>query len=187
MKTGRILLLLIFCFCSACSTLPNHFDPATEPNAKAVVFDVDGTLTPTVLRFWQARDDAAKAVRYYFEQGYKIFYLTARIPLFQSQLPGWLEDHGFPQGSLFLSQNSDDRHHPTDFKTRILRRLIQDGWQIEFAFGDSSTDFAAYAAVNIPAAQVFALQRECADECEPGAWAHCFSDWKTYLESAQAN
>lgn len=45
------------------------------------------------------------------------------------------------------------------------------------AYGDSSTDFEAYADVGIKKDQVFALQRIGETSCQPGIWAKCFSSW----------
>jgi len=164
--------------CSGCSTLPNHFEPAPTSDNKAVVFDIDGTLTPTPWRFWQARGDAARAVRTFSDNGYRIFYITARTPFLQGQIPGWLKDNDFPQGELYLTQNDEDQDDHARFKTRILLQLQQNGWQIEWAFGDSSSDFEAYRAVGVPATRIVALQRECDEECQPGEWRQCLKGWK---------
>ena len=181
-KHYRLLLALIMLACSGCSTLPNHFEKAPADHTKAVVFDVDGTLTPMVWRFWQVREDAAKAAQRFASEGYHVFYVTARFLWLQWPLPDWLEDHDFPAGDLYVPQTWEEHREPQPFKQQILQQLIDDGWQLEWAFGDSTSDFRAYAEVNIPQDHVYALQRENADECESGPWAACLKNWTDFLK-----
>ena len=183
MQRNLHLMILAVLLISGCASLPNRFEAAPPGQTKAVVFDIDGTLTPTPFRYWQVREDAVAAVRHFADQGFRIFYVTARVTWLQSQIPGWLEDHGFPQGDLYVTQSSEDRNDHAQFKVRILQRLMADGWRIEWAFGDSTSDFVAYDAVAIAKAQVFALQREGDDECQPGVWAACLEGWGEFLHS----
>jgi phosphatidate phosphatase PAH1 len=148
-----------------------------------VVFDIDGTLTPTPFQFWRVRSDAAETAQYYADQGVEIIYLTARTSLLQWHIPGWLERNDFPPGSLFTIQTNADRDDHEQFKTRILQQLIARGWNIELAFGDSSTDFQSYANVGISRLRVFALRRHGDDGCQPGIWARCLTGWSEYLQS----
>ena len=104
----------------------------------AVVFDIDGTLTPKVHPMNTAREHAA--------------------------------------------QTAEDRKQPAAFKTALLNECIDRGWTIEYAYGDSSTDFEAYAAVGIPQERVFALQREGDTSCQPGEWSVCLGGWTEQLE-----
>ena len=173
-RYGLIMLVVLVC---GCATLPNRFDPAPVPGSQAVVFDIDGTLTPTPLRFWQPREHAAVAVRGFADAGYQVFYVTARVRMLQAPIPGWLEGHGFPRGALFLTETAADRDDHAAFKTRILRQLQQQGWRLEWAFGDSTSDASAYRAAGIPADRIVGLQRQCEDACEPGEWARCLPDW----------
>ena len=178
-----IILFLVVTLCSSCAQLPRSDVPlAPEKLAQAVVFDIDGTLTPNLLSFFEARTDAAKAVRIFDEKGYKIIYLSARIRLLQTMIPSWLKEHGFPVGSIHLPQTNEDRRHPYGFKTRILKIFINHGWNVKFAYGDSSSDFKAYAAVGIPKERVFALLRDGETSCEQGDWKECLNGWTEHLE-----
>lgn len=177
-----LVMLVIVVLCSGCGTLHNHFETAPPQQNKAVVFDIDGTLTPTPIRIWQARDDAAMVVRHFADQGYRIFYVTARVSFLQWQIPGWLERNDFPPGALYVAQDADDEQDHARFKTRILNQLIHDGWQLEWAFGDSKSDFVAYRAVGIPRARIFALQRTCDDHCQRGEWQRCLVTWRAFLQ-----
>lgn len=167
-------LILLF---AGCTTLPEVFPDATPERQVAVVLDIDGTLTPSPWRFWQARDNAAEAVQHYADQGYEIVYITARIRLLQCQIPGWLEDEGFPAGNLYVTQSAEDRDDAEAFKRRILSTLLARGWSLQAAFGDSSSDFAAYEAVGIPREGVYGLTRSGEDDCKSGPWNECLRGW----------
>ena len=152
----------------------------TVPPSRAVVFDIDGTLTPTPFRFWSVRTDAANTAHYFANQGMAIFYITARVSWLQWPLGDWLEDNHFPSGQLYLTETEADEDNHGEFKTRILQQLKTEGWQLEWAFGDSSSDFAAYHAAGIPQDRVYALKREGAEQCEPGVWQLCLYGWADF-------
>ncbi|MFC6755151.1 hypothetical protein, partial [Halorubrum tibetense] len=72
------------------------------------------------------------------------------------------------------------------FKARVLNQYQNKGWVIAAGFGDSSTDFEAYAQVGLEASSVFALQRQGEGACLSGAWAYCFNSWsaqRVHLET----
>ncbi len=168
---------------SSCAQLPPSAIPnALSKQAKAVVFDIDGTLTPNVFGIAEARMDAANALSIYANKGYKIIYLSTRIRWLSAGIPSWLKEHNFPDGSIHVPQTNDDRNHLYDFKTRILKDFIDHGGNIKFAYGDSSMDFAAYAAVGIPKDNVFALLRNGKTLCESGDWKECLIGWTNHLD-----
>ncbi|MGH8688235.1 MAG: LNS2 domain-containing protein [Burkholderiales bacterium] len=167
---------------SACTQLSAQ--PIAAPAAKgsqAVVFDIDGTLTPEVLLIDEARIDAAAATRAFADKGYTILYVTTRIPGFQSGLPAWLASNGFASGRLHVAQTSEERSNPQVYKADILARYEALGWRLSYAYGDSTTDFEAYAAAGIPRQHVFALKRRNASDCQPGAYAQCLDRWTGHL------
>ena len=177
------VILLAVALCSGCAQLPPAGIPDALPqHAQAVVFDIDGTLTPKPLDVFEARTDAAKAVRIFADKGYKIFYLSARIGFLSAGIPGWLKEHGFPDGGVHIAQTDEDRSHPAAFKTRMLKDFIGHGWHFKFAYGDSSTDFEAYAAAGIPKERVFALLRDEETWCQPGDWKACLNGWTEHLD-----
>ena len=164
----------------------SHVPPAQIPiptnnKVSVVVSNIDGTLTPKPLYVYSVRPDAAKAINALSEKGYKVIYISARIPLFQSGLPKWLRDNGFPEGILHVAQTDEERDHPEAFKARVLNEYARNGWQLEYAYGDSSTDFAAYAAAGIPKERVFALKRRGLENCEKGIYEACLDGWTEYL------
>lgn len=175
----RKLLLTVFIplILIGCSLLPFEIQKTPLKPDQAVVFDIDGTLTPKPLAIYTARNDAANAVRLYADKGYKIIYLSTRIQLFQAGIPNWLKENSFPEGSVHVSQTANDSRDPAIFKKRILDIYKTNGWKFVAAYGDSSTDFEAYANVGIQKEHVFALQREGETSCQLGVWAECLSSW----------
>lgn len=179
----NLLIVLLIILCSSCAQLPADIPYAPQQHAKAVVFDIDGTLTPSPLKYREARSDAAQAVHFFADQGRKIIYLSARIRPLQSSIPAWLKENGFPDGSIYVTQTAEDGWNHAQFKTRILRDIQAHGWEIEYAYGDSSTDFEAYAAVGLPKERVFALRREGDAHCQPGIWQACLNGWTEHIKS----
>ena len=173
-KIFIIFILLIV----GCATLQSSKIQLAPEDGKAVVFDIDGTLTPCPVEIWSVRAGAADAVWRYGSKRYKIIYLSARIPMFQSGIPEWLRGNGFPEGYIFVPESLQESNNPAQFKTKILKQLIAHGWLIVAAYGDSSTDFEAYADVGIPKESLFALKREGASECKAGTWSKCLDGWE---------
>ena len=165
-----------------CSLVPPVQIPdPSYAGQSAIVSDIDGTLTPALPSVYEVRPDAAQALRALSDKGYSIIYVTTRIPLFQSGLPHWLQDKGFPEGSLHVAQSSAERSDPEAFKANLLKEYVKRGWTLEYAFGDSSSDFAAYSEAGIPIERVYALKRRGSEDCLEGAYARCLDGWTEYL------
>jgi phosphatidate phosphatase PAH1 len=179
----RYLAAAIFALSlSACAQIPpREVPPASQAQNQAIIFDIDGTLTPKNMSVFTAREGAAAAVNAYAAKGFQIVYLTARTPLLQSRLPQWLKEHGFPEGNLHVAQTSEERDEVCAFKAGILRRYVERGWQLAYAYGDSSTDFCAYAGAGIPPKRVFALKRQGDQECQSGVYTQCLEGWVEHL------
>jgi phosphatidate phosphatase PAH1 len=174
----RSFLLLLLISLSGCVALKNPPVPQLSTSQKqAVIFDIDGTLTPTKSAIFGVRKDAAKAVNYFADHNYQIVYLSARPLLLQKMLPKWLENHKFPQGLLYLPQSDEEAKDPAGFKTRVLQSFAAQGWSLAYAFGDSTTDLIAYAQAGIAKHQVYALQHREADACQAGEWHLCLTGW----------
>jgi len=175
--SNLIRLLLLASICTGCALTSDQVQQATSAQSRAVVFDIDGTLTSGVRAIRSARDGAAEAVQAFADAGCQIIYLSARTPLFQWHIIGWLELNGFPKGSIHVTKSRTDREDHKAFKQRVLETYKGNGWTFLAAYGDSSTDFEAYAAAGIPAERVFALRREGEADCQPGPKAGCFATW----------
>ena len=182
MRNAAILSVVILCGGYGCSLQTFDIPKAPLIPNQAVVFDVDGTLTPKSPAVFTVRDDAASAVHLYADNGYKIIYLSARNRSFQSHIPGWLKKHGFPEGSIQVPQTSLDGSDHAAFKTRVLQEFKDKGWNLFAAYGDKSTDFEAYAAVGIDKDHVFALRVAGNDSCRSGVWAKCLNSWSEHLD-----
>jgi len=178
----KFALLCLLALCAACSLTPDRVEPAPPDHNAAVVFDIDGTLTTRVHAVRSVRSGAVAAVQTYAAAGFRIVYLSARHPLFQWYIPVWLEHHGFPVGAIQVTASAEQRRDHASFKAAVLEEYRASGWDLIAAYGDSSSDFAAYAEAGIDRERVFALQREDADACEPGIWAECFAGWPEQME-----
>ncbi|MEJ2399921.1 MAG: hypothetical protein P8Y52_00890 [Xanthomonadales bacterium] len=169
--------LLSFLLCVGCSLEPHAVPPAPSERNLAVVFDIDGTLTTDVHAIRDTRQGAVAAVRAYADGGYRIIYLSARHPLLQWHIPTWLAQHGFPEGPVHVTETPSQRRDHAAFKQGVLDEYRASGWALAAAYGDSSTDFDAYRGAGIDRDHVFALRREGAKACEPGAWSACYAGW----------
>ncbi len=156
---------------------------ATAVQSECVVFDIDGTLTPDVLSIKTAREGAATAVRAFADSGYLIVYLSARIRGLRGGIRDWLDENEFPPGRLHLTESRDDRKDHAAFKERVLESYEAGGCDFVAAYGDSSSDFEAYASAGISPQRIFALKREGKKTCETGAWAGCYATWGEQMDT----
>lgn len=181
----HLSILLMSALCSSCALrtfdIPIAPKATLEPNL-AVVFDIDGTLTPKPSASGIARANAVNAARLYADNGYKIIYLSARRRTLQSRIPKWLTKNGFPEGSIQVPQNSNDSSDNAAFKTRILNEFKGNGWKLVGGYGDSDTDFEAYFAAGIAKDDIFALRVVDEEACDPGPWAKCLDSWAEHLD-----
>lgn len=182
MRTFITLSATASAFATGCAQLPEV--PILAPSSQVrqvVVLDIDGTLTPHNLSVFEARPDAEKVVAAYLRKGYKIVYVTTRVPGFQSGLAQWLEKHNFPSQPVHIAQTAEERKMPATFKANLLRSYAEKGWQLAYAYGDSSTDFLAYMSAGIPQGRIFALKRRGSEVCERGGFALCLDDWTAHI------
>ena len=178
----NLCILLTIILCSSCQLRTFDIPKAPLKPEQAVIFDIDGTLTPKPSAYSKTREDAAHAVRLFADNGYKIIYLSARRKIFQFIIPRSLVKGGFPEGSIQVPQTSTDSSDHAAFKIRIMKEYQENGWTLVAAYGDSSTDFQAYAAVGIDKESVFALRRVGDDSCQPGIWAKCLDSWSEHID-----
>ncbi|VDM56683.1 unnamed protein product [Angiostrongylus costaricensis] len=103
-----------------------------------VVFSVDGSLTASVSvtgRDPRVRPSAVDVVRYWYDQGYVILYLTARPDMQQRVFSAWLAQHCFPHGLLLF--NPSFSTDPLKQKSLHLKHIIDMGIRIQAAYGSS--------------------------------------------------
>jgi phosphatidate phosphatase PAH1 len=169
-------------FVVGCAVLPPaDVAPSQAQRHQVVVLDIDGTLTPRDIDVFEVRPTAPHVVQAYARKGYAIVYLTTRIPLYQSMLPDWLAQHGFPAGTLHVAQGAAEREDAAAFKAGVLARYRAAGWQLAYAYGDSASDFEAYGRAGVPPDRVFALKRRFAETCMVGLYRSCLDGWAEHL------
>jgi phosphatidate phosphatase PAH1 len=161
---------------------------AAATGQDVVVFDIDGTLT-TDEGSNSVQPSAAAAVNTYVQKGYNVVYVTARWRWLQeSSTRSWLASNGFPARTLVMSPNllfSDSSK--VRFKTSAMTQIEQGTPEIVGAYGDSSSDFTAYANVAVPRDRVFALKRRSALTCQSGTYAACLTaGYTTHLSFINA-
>ena len=163
------------------SIAPANVATSPEQHRHVVVLDIDGTLTPHNLYVFEVRPAAPQVLQAYARKGYTIIYLTTRIPLFQPPLAAWLRDNGFPPGTLHVAQSAAERDDAASFKAAILKQYQAAGWQLAYAYGDSPSDFDAYARAGMPRARVYALKRRHAMDCAGDHFGTCLDGWTEHL------
>jgi len=179
----RPCILVLLLLATSCSLQPTDVQVASVEFNKAVVFDIDGTLTPNNISIFTARNDAARVVSLYADKGYKIIYLSARNRFFQFNIPDFLKENTFPNGSIHVPQSASDRDDFSAFKQKILLRYRDKGWNLVAAYGDSTTDFEAYAAVGIGVDNIYAIKPIDEKTCRPGPWGKCLGAWSEQVDS----
>lgn len=179
--TGR--LALFFALMLATFALAAwHAMPAAAAGNDVVVFDIDGTLTSDTLSP-TPHPGAVDAVKAYKAKGYAVVYVTARwAPVQGLATRAWLAFYGFPDLPLYMSSSLLLTDSATvKYKTDTLKKLELGAPEVAYAYGDSSTDFTAYANVAVPQSHVYALKRASSSSCETGAWNACLPNYTGHI------
>lgn len=150
-------------------TSASGYVSVVEPGREAVLFDIDGTLT---LNDFEAYADylgirnaqphyyAAETVRAYQAKGYQILYLTARPYWVTRDARQWFpwtqllpwHYHSNPYGDGPIPPNTQQ------FKTDYVKYLREQvGLNIVRAYGNATTDIAAYADGGLPKAETWII------------------------------
>ncbi|HYX33052.1 MAG TPA: HAD family acid phosphatase [Oligoflexus sp.] len=126
------------------------------------VSDVDGTLTTSELAELgstitgatpDANDGAAEALKGLVSKGYRPVYLTARPELSVQRTRDFVEERAFPDGRIETSLASLlglTGSKAAAYKSDALNRLVDKGFEIAYAFGNTDTDAQAYENAGIP-------------------------------------
>lgn len=132
--------------------LENESDARTLNRKKAVVFDIDGTISDASERLHyihskpknfvafhsECVNDAPiettlKLLRFYHDNGYKVILLTRRPKFYRIQSEEWLEKNGVPYDNLIMCE--DTYTSAIDYKREEIRSLKQ-FYDIEAVFED---------------------------------------------------
>lgn len=155
---------------------------ASAAGNEVVVFDIDGTLTKDTLSN-SPHAGAVDAVKAYKAKGYAVVYLTARWkPVQELYTRAWLALNGFPDQPLYMSSSllvSDSA--TVKYKTTTLAKIESGAPEVKYAYGDSTTDFQAYANAGVAKSNVWALKRAGSSSCESGVWNACLVDYVGHL------
>jgi hypothetical protein len=140
-----------------------------DPGRDAVLFDIDGTLT---INDFEAVADylgVKTATPYYFapemvdayrQRGYQIIYLTARPYWVTKDGREWLQTQHINQWHYYSNPYGDGPIPPDtqQFKTDYVRYLRNEvGLNIVRAYGNATTDIAAYADGGIPKGDTYII------------------------------
>lgn len=166
---------------------------------RLAVFDIDGTLTTSDWELFEdllddlfrpilagttpdARAGAAPTTRARAAQGYIPVYLTGRPYWLTGKSRAWLEAQGMAAGPVITARRTA-QILPTQsgvgaFKADTLAELEWMGLLPELAYGNATTDIAAYAEAGIELASTFILGRHGGE----GGTVALGDDYEAHLE-----
>ncbi|MCA9520656.1 MAG: haloacid dehalogenase [Myxococcales bacterium] len=152
---------------------------------KAVVFDIDGTLTTSdgelikdivdeLLTDGDSYDqkmypNADTVVAAYAQKGYQVIFLSARPDILTALTRSWLSSRGFADGVLHLNETESDfvkgSEATISYKARYLAYLKNEvGLDIVYAYGNATTDIAAYERAGIAKSRTFIIGSHAGEE-----------------------
>ncbi|VBB25977.1 unnamed protein product [Acanthocheilonema viteae] len=127
------------------------------PGEQFVVFSIDGSLTASVSvtgRDPRVRPGVVDVVRYWYDLGYTIIYITARPDMQHKVVALWLALHNFPHGLLIFTPSfSTD---PLRQKVLHLKNYLEMGLLITAAYG-SSKDVSVYSSAGVNSSRIFSV------------------------------
>lgn len=137
-----------------------------KPGRKAVLFDIDETLTVddleqildyTGIEAADARGGAAELVNHYIAQGYHPVFLTGRSYWYAKGSRAWLADHlGVPDFTLRTTlSNETGLFKVAEYKASELNKFQAAGIEFFRVYGNASTDIEAYANAGIAKQDTF--------------------------------
>jgi phosphatidate phosphatase PAH1 len=137
------------------------------PGTRAVLFDVDGTLTQDDGELFEdltggtaeAWPGAADVAHRWHGLGYQVVYITGRPYALREGTRQWLAAKGFPSAPLITVDRWRDaipsRGKVGEFKRTTISALIASGLVFEAAYGNAATDVCAYAEAGIDPRRTF--------------------------------
>lgn len=137
-----------------------------KPGAKAVIFDIDGTLTTSdreqVLDYMgikaaDARAGAGELVNHYVAKGYHPIFLTGRTYWYAKGARNWLSSYlNVPDFTLRTTKNNETGlFNVAEYKASEISNFKAQGIEIFRAYGNASTDIEAYEAAGIPKSDTY--------------------------------
>jgi len=131
------------------------FMTVLNPGRKAVVFDIDGTLTLEETEEYGSlltgslsgiRPGAPEAFQALVAKGYRPFYMTARPEWLVGRTREFLTARGLPDGIVHttLGKTGALGSSAAEYKTGELNVMNSRGLRPHYAFGNTDTDAKAY-------------------------------------------
>jgi hypothetical protein len=133
--------------------------------------DIDGTMTSSDSELFmqifdgshvpEAYPSAVELTLAHAQKGWLVVYLTGRPYWLSGKTREWLADLSFSQGPLHVT-DSNEEALPTDdgvraFKQAWIEALLAEGYVIDYAYGNATTDIDAYLGAGIPADDVWII------------------------------
>lgn len=173
---------------------------AVARGKRAVIFDIDGTLTPGDREIVDyavtgdsvaMRPDADALARHWARRGGMPIYLTGRPYLFNAATRQWLERHGFPPGPVItvdsVRQSLPSKGGAGSFKRSWLESTIgSTGLEVVAAYGNAKTDICAFARAGIAPTRTFIIGSNGGHRCKGFAKPNAVSDWSSHLRQLSA-
>ncbi len=165
-----------------------------KPGAKAVVFDIDETLTTddleqvldyTGIEAADARGGAAELVNSYVAKGYHPLFVTARTYWYAKGSRHWLSDHlGVPEATLRTTLSNETGLFKTaEYKTQVLEEVQAAGMEIVRAYGNATTDIEGFANAGVPLSEIYVVGDNAG---EMGSQPILTGDYWDHLETVVA-
>ena len=170
-----------------------------EDGTTSVVFDIDGTLTTADFELIKELfadifsgayvpdmyEGAVDVVNVWADKGYLVVYLTGRPDMLRSASQGWLQDLGFPEGAVHLTDTTTQAL-PTSggvakYKTDFLDKLKGQGVELFAAYGNASTDIEGYENAAVPKERTFIIGKNAGASGTVG-----IASYPEHLPAAQA-
>lgn len=140
-------------------------------STRIIVSDIDATLTTSDSEVFQqiydgtyvpmAYPGAIDLTDVHAEKGWIVLYLTGRPYWLAQKTREWLVDQGTAFGPLHLTDSNEEAVPNEDgvgaYKLAFLESLVAEGWQLELAYGNATTDIYAYLGAGIPATSVWII------------------------------
>lgn len=136
----------------------------------------------------EAYESARDVVRYWVDRGYQPIYITARPYLFDPLTRDWLEVMDFPYAPVFtldsVEQAVQGAEGALPYKIDKLSSLIDDaGLDIQFAYGNATSDICAYAEIGIDPAATYIIGQHAGKACDGYAHTVAVTDYPSHLDT----
>ncbi|HRH90951.1 MAG TPA: HAD family acid phosphatase [Agitococcus sp.] len=150
-------------------TSTDGFVSVVEAGRKAVLFDIDGTLTKSDFEAYadyvgiktaKPYPYAIEMINAYKNKGYQIIFLTARPYWVAKNAREWATKMGIPAWHYRSNPYGDGPIPPNtqEHKTNYVKYLKNTvGLNIIRAYGNATTDIAAYADGGLPKAETYII------------------------------